>query len=40
MATMELWERPVIAAILVEGKELTVEMMPMVWDYLDMFLEE
>ena len=40
MPTMELWEKPNLAAIQVEEKNLTVEMVPVVCEYLDVFLKE
>ena len=40
MASKELWEKPVIAALSVEGKEVTVEMVPIVRDYSDVFPED
>ena len=40
METMELWEKPMLAALSVEGKELTIEMVSIVWDYPDVFLED
>ena len=40
MATIKLWERPILIAILVEGKELTVEMVPVVREHLGVFPKE
>ena len=40
MPTMELWEKPSLAALQVEEKELTVEMVPVVCEYPDVFPEE
>ena len=39
MATMELWERPMVVALSVEEKG-TVEMVPIVRDFADVFLED
>ena len=40
MPTMELWEKPSLAALQVEEKNLTVEMMPVVCEYPDVFPKE
>ena len=40
MPTMELWEKPMIAAIMVKSKELKMEMVPVVKEYQDVFPEE
>ena len=37
METMELWEKPMLATLSVEGKELTIKMVSVVWDYPDVF---
>ena len=40
MLTMELWERPMLAAIRVEDSELSVELVPVVNEYHDVFPNE
>ena len=40
MSTYELWEKPMLATIRVEDKELTVVMVPVVREYQDVFSEE
>ena len=40
MTTIELWEKPSFAAIQVEEKNLTVEMVPVVCEYPDVFPKE
>ena len=40
METMELWEKPMLAAMTAEGKELTVDMVPVVRDYPTVFPED
>ena len=37
MCTIELWEKPMIAALLVDGKEITMEMVPVVRQFSDVF---
>ena len=40
MPTMELWERPRLAAISVGGEELKIDMVPVVREYADVFLDD
>ena len=40
MPTMELWERPMLAAIRVEYNGLSVELVPVVNEYQDVFPDE
>ena len=40
MPSMELWERSAVAAISAEEKVLTVEMVPIIREYSDVFLED
>ena len=40
MPSMELWEKPVLAAISAEEKVLTVKMVPIVREYRDVFPED
>ena len=40
MRMMDLWEKPIIAAILVEGREFTIESIPIVREFVDVFLED
>ena len=37
MNTKELWEKPMIATLLVDGKEITMEMVPVVRQFSDVF---
>ena len=40
MIAMELWEKPMMAALSVEEKELSVEMVPVVRDFAEVFPED
>ena len=40
MPTKELWEKPKLATLMVMGKELKMEMVPVVQEFLDVFPEE
>ena len=40
MPSMELWERSIVAALSVGGKELTVELVPVAKEFKDMFPED
>ena len=40
MPTMELWDRPRLAAISVDGEELKVDRVPVVREYADVFPDD
>ena len=40
MVMMDLWEKPIIAAISVNGKEVTVDMVPIVCEFQDVFPDD
>ena len=40
MPSMELWERSVVAVLSIEGKELTIELVPVVKEFKDVVLED
>ena len=40
MLTMELWERPRLVAISVDGEELKIDMVPVVREYADVFPDD
>ena len=40
MPTMELWERPRLAALTVEEEELKIEMAPIAREYVDVFSDD
>ena len=40
MATMELWEKPIMVVLSIEDKELSIEIVPVVWDFIKVFPED